>query len=310
MRLPTVRLLAALALVLVTAQSALAAAQTGPRTGAGPGTGAGRGTAAGPAASAGLGADVLAAIAALPSTESELLSALVRSLRSGSAELPFDVTRYRADESTRVRLIQTFGPMLRRIVASSAFAAAYAADRQRAILDRVGTRPVDPAETRRQQLAELRQMLAQSNAQLGARGLSREARASLQQMLATLRTQVQGLEREAADAQRAAADAETFAAAQREWEQAAQAASVALEDEYPAAPKTAVSRRLQAFLDLTAGMPWSAVLREQGGMRVFADPALEARPRDWKLCFRAGRATIDAARAFAQSWLTELQAPR
>jgi hypothetical protein len=41
---------------------------------------------------------------------------------------------------------------------------------------------------------------------------------------------------------------------------------------------------------------------------VFADPALEARPKEWKMCFRAGKPATDAARAFAQKWLNDLAA--
>jgi len=41
---------------------------------------------------------------------------------------------------------------------------------------------------------------------------------------------------------------------------------------------------------------------------VFADAALEARPAEWKMAFRAGKPATDAARAFAQKWLADLQA--
>jgi hypothetical protein len=41
---------------------------------------------------------------------------------------------------------------------------------------------------------------------------------------------------------------------------------------------------------------------------VFADPAVEAKPSEWKMCFRAGKPATEAARAFAQKWLNDLAA--
>ena len=40
---------------------------------------------------------------------------------------------------------------------------------------------------------------------------------------------------------------------------------------------------------------------------MFADAALEAKPAEWKMAFRAGKPATDAARAFAQKWLADLQ---
>ena len=40
---------------------------------------------------------------------------------------------------------------------------------------------------------------------------------------------------------------------------------------------------------------------------MFADAALEAKPAEWKMAFRAGKPAADAARAFAQKWLADLQ---
>jgi len=45
----------------------------------------------------------------------------------------------------------------------------------------------------------------------------------------------------------------------------------------------------------------------RGKNRVFAAEAFEAKPAEWKMCFRAGKPATDAARAFAQKWLNDLQ---
>lgn len=40
---------------------------------------------------------------------------------------------------------------------------------------------------------------------------------------------------------------------------------------------------------------------------VFADPGLEDKSSEWKLCYRAGREAVDAAREAAKAWITEIE---
>ena len=77
---------------------------------------------------------------------------------------------------------------------------------------------------------------------------------------------------------------------------------------YPADPRAMVAQRLRKFLDLSRDVAYDAQIVEKEGKKVFADPALEARPAEWKMCFRAGKPSTDAARTFAQKWLNDLQA--
>jgi hypothetical protein len=77
---------------------------------------------------------------------------------------------------------------------------------------------------------------------------------------------------------------------------------------YPADPRALVAGRLRRFLDVTKDVDFTAALVEKNKIKVFADPALEARPAEWKMCFRAGKPATDAARTFAQKWLNDLQA--
>lgn len=91
-------------------------------------------------------------------------------------------------------------------------------------------------------------------------------------------------------------DASQYAAAVKEFDK-----------EYPANVQVLIKRRLQEFLALTADMDFDAKLVEKGGRKRFADPKLEAKDETWKRCFRCGRETIVAARAFAQQWLAELK---
>jgi len=77
---------------------------------------------------------------------------------------------------------------------------------------------------------------------------------------------------------------------------------------FPADPRALVAMRLRQFLDTTNNLDFSARLVEQGKVQKFADPGLEAKPSEWKMCFRAGKSATDAAREFARKWLAELSA--
>ena len=81
-----------------------------------------------------------------------------------------------------------------------------------------------------------------------------------------------------------------------------------LESVWPADHRALIANRLRHFLDVSKDVAYDAKLIEKDGKKVFADPALEARPKEWKMCFRAGKPATDAARAFAQKWLNDLAA--
>ena len=77
---------------------------------------------------------------------------------------------------------------------------------------------------------------------------------------------------------------------------------------YPEDPRALVAARLRHFLDVTRDVNYAAQLVEKNKVRVFADAALEAKPAEWKMSFRAGKPATDAARAFAEKWLADLKA--
>jgi hypothetical protein len=81
-----------------------------------------------------------------------------------------------------------------------------------------------------------------------------------------------------------------------------------LDKTYPEDPRALVAMRLRRFLEVTKDIDYAARLEDKDKKRIFADPALEAKPGEWKLAFRAGKPATDAARAFAQKWLSDLQA--
>lgn len=76
------------------------------------------------------------------------------------------------------------------------------------------------------------------------------------------------------------------------------------ESKYPAKASDAVKLRLQEFLDLSATVDFSA--RLTSGSR-FENSAYEAKPNEWKACYRAGEPVVKAAREEVEKWLSSLQ---
>lgn len=79
------------------------------------------------------------------------------------------------------------------------------------------------------------------------------------------------------------------------------------EKDYPVSVKLMLKNRLSEFLKITSGINYGAKLEKRGKKMIFSDPLLEEKDDFWKACFRSGKPTVDAARQFAQQWLTELK---
>jgi hypothetical protein len=80
------------------------------------------------------------------------------------------------------------------------------------------------------------------------------------------------------------------------------------EKQYPADPRILIASRLHQFLDLSKDIAFEAKLVPAGGGKMrFADPQLENKSSYWKMCYRAGKAPVEAARAFAAEWLKQLE---
>jgi hypothetical protein len=86
-----------------------------------------------------------------------------------------------------------------------------------------------------------------------------------------------------------------------------QAALKKWETDYPKDPNVLVARRLKEFLALSASVDFQAETVKKGRMVKFVKPAYEEKSEDWKMCYRAGKEAVDAARAAATEWLKELR---
>jgi hypothetical protein len=76
---------------------------------------------------------------------------------------------------------------------------------------------------------------------------------------------------------------------------------------FPADPRVLIARRLQEFLDLSKDVDFGAKLVPAGAKQRFADARYEEKPDQWKLCYRAGREAVTAAREAAQGWLASIR---
>jgi hypothetical protein len=114
---------------------------------------------------------------------------------------------------------------------------------------------------------------------------------------------------EAAAAERATQNLATFKKdrARLEREETTREKAAAQPDD--AAFKAQVTERLTYFLAESKVIPFGAKLVEVNGKKRFEDKALEAKPKWWKFCFRAGPEATKAARDFATKWLAELNTP-
>jgi len=145
--------------------------------------------------------------------------------------------------------------------------------------------------------AETRRSIAESRAEL--KGLPPELRAQVAAGLDANEAmlddeQLRGYQRQSIEAQRAQDEVDDAERLQQ-WR-----------EQYPEDPAPLIARRLQDFLAVSADVDFGAKLVEADGKMKFADPDYERKPQEWKWCFRAGKATVEAAREVAAMWLEQL----
>jgi hypothetical protein len=75
------------------------------------------------------------------------------------------------------------------------------------------------------------------------------------------------------------------------------------EDRYPSDPNKLIKKRLEEFLSVSESVDFDAKLN--GSM--FVNPEYESKDDKWKMCYRAGREVVEAAREEAQKWVKELE---
>ncbi len=80
------------------------------------------------------------------------------------------------------------------------------------------------------------------------------------------------------------------------------------ENNYPINnPKRILKNWIERFLNDSKDIDFNAQLKSDRGRQIFVNPEYERKSSQWKLYFRAGKEPVEAARKFAQSWLSDLK---
>jgi len=244
------------------------------------------------AALAVLRADVLADLG-IEASEAPHLA--VQAVTGGS--LPWAAARAFKTAGTpqKVALVQSAIGWAKTFTASPAFAASYAEAR-----DHMKPAPPETAMSFDDRMKAQFAQLDKSEAEI-KKNLANQP-AMLKQMLETIegsRKQMQEMAK--SPEMRQAYEMQGVAAKQQ------YAATLADFDKtHPADPRAAIAIQLHRFLDVCRDVDFGAQLKSSGGGQMFVNPAYEGKSSEWKMCFRAGKAPVDAARTLAEAWLKEL----
>lgn len=125
------------------------------------------------------------------------------------------------------------------------------------------------------------------------------------QMQAVVKQMEDNIEKSAKDPQMAAIMKQSYEQESVSEQKNYQDRLATWEKKYPVDPQALVAARLRQFLEVSQSIAFEAELvpSGQGKIMKFADPRYEAQSAQWKLCYRAGREPVQAARAFVSEWL-------
>ncbi len=97
-----------------------------------------------------------------------------------------------------------------------------------------------------------------------------------------------------------------YPAMKQQMEQGYQARIRDWEAKYPDNHMPMIKVRLQEFLKVTENVDFDAQLVEKKGIKYFVKPEYEKKDSRWKLAFRAGKPSVQAARSFVEQWIKEI----
>lgn len=202
-----------------------------------------------------------------------------------------------AAPAAKVRIVRGLAGMLKAYTRSADFKTRYAeyldANRPRPSSERVKSATEQDAEA----AAAIKEMEA------NIKNMPPELQKQMEETVKQMKAQQEDLQKNAEyQSMRDSAARQAQADQEREYQERLAAFAAA----HPTNPDVLIASRLREFLALSADVNYDARLVKQGSLLRFEDPALEAKPAEWKLCFRAGREATEAARAFATDWLKSL----
>lgn len=245
-------------------------------------------------------------------TADDLRDYLFTALEPDGGYLPYQTGRVLRGSPNRIKLLTSWLPVLKKVVASPKFAEAWAQRRKEMLW--VAPLPPDPPPRTAQQIRDefmenMSRVMGDLQNQLAAGKMSPQARQSLEQAIAEIQQNIAaydsaGVAEEQARNEAAMAEARRQSRAEREQER--QAEIERRKTLYPESPKTALKARLDDFIRLCDSVDFGAQLTTRYGRRFFVNPDYEMKPPNWKLLFRAGKPTVTMLRKEALAWQSEL----
>jgi hypothetical protein len=244
------------------------------------------------------GADVLSDLGI---SEGRAREAFFDSFASGAVSLVGNVQVFKtASPQARAAMVKTVTALARSYTESDDFARRYADHRE--------ANAPDPLPKERtaddvlgKQRSDYEKQVSDMRAMFGE--ITPQQREVLERGFAEMRARFDQMEKDGTKAQ-----LNELLKVQRDRDvQAYEARMTEYERDFPKESGTLIARRLRRFLDVTRDIDFSARLVERDKKMRFVDPALEGRPLEWKMCFRAGQPATEAAREIAQDWLKALE---
>jgi hypothetical protein len=236
----------------------------------------------------------------LNTQEAEARTQAVQTVLNGSVPYLGVAAFKKATPAMRTALVQRSAAWAKAFLQSPAFKMAYDTARN-------NEKPEPPKKTGSyaDQLKKQREEFEKSAAEMrkNAAGQSKDIQTMIENTITQMRTSLDKMANdpaqmkmmENANAQAQAADQARYAQELARFEQ-----------QHPATAQSAVALRLHTFLDTCGAVDFNAKLVGTGGSMRFVNPQYEQKPSDWKMCFRAGREPVEAAKAFATAWLKEI----
>ena len=232
----------------------------------------------------------------------EVKERLAEAVLSGNLPVYPNAKLYHAaTPGARVAFVKAFLAAAKACTESAAFKADYAERRKQAKPDDLQAKGSADQQISDQQ-AQQRKQLEETKAQVAKMPpeMQKQMKDMIKQMEDQLKQQTSDPSMQAGVKQiyeeEARRDQERYKKSMAEWTA-----------DYPEQPGVMIAKRLHEFLALTADVDFDAKLvAGPGGKMHFTDPQYETKSSEWKLCYRAGREPIAAARAFAADWLHQL----
>jgi hypothetical protein len=245
------------------------------------------------------GSAVLTKLALDPVSAKE---SILDSLTSGS------VYNYKAMEafkalpaSARAAIVSAGLGWIKAYVETAEFQTAYGEYRAKEKPETPAVRPAQDEQIKKQkaefekQVVEMRKSMA---------GLDAATKESMDNSIKEMRAQMEAMEK---DPQQKELMRQMTEMARSEDKKKYEEQLADWDSKFPADPRLLIKKRINAFLAASAGVDFAAKLAVLGDKMVFINGDYEQKPPEWKVCFRAGKEATDAARAFAKTWLTELE---